>query len=253
MNLMSYNIIYLSYLSLKKILCFVILKKKPYKYGGSMLNKKNYIIIVLSLLIFLSGITSFAADRVLTMYLCGTGIKSGAYLGSGSAFNKPELLTSLYELYDSSVAIERDPYDWTIGAWPPRPIEGDDATHYKFIVNGAGTNESNENPLDILSALLGNVDPNFGARNWHNIKVEAINALIMMQNRYPGDDIILNLLGFSRGGISALMVAHDAAEYGWVKKINIFGFDPVPGGFDPVAAHKDYFTLPKKVNQYIGI
>ena len=101
--------------------------------------------------------------------------------------------------------------------------------------------------------MLGSIEPNFGTRTWHNIFAEGTNALVKVLNKYPNDQVIVNLVGFSRGGISVLQVAQQAATYSGVKKINILNFDPVPGGLDPVYTHGTNFILDPKVNQYVGV
>lgn len=199
-----------------------------------------------------------AADRVLTIYLAGTGMTWNDYDSSASPWNNPELLSSLYEEHDDSVAIEHDAFDIYTGTWPPLAIADSEATHFKYFVNGAGTSSWTLALPPLLRivdliALLGSMDPDFGTRTWHNIDVEALSGLITLLNKHPNDQVILNLVGFSRGGISALRVAHKAAGHAGVKKINILAFDPVPGGSDPAAAQGEYFILDPKVNQYVGV
>ena len=85
---------------------------------------------------------------------------------------------------------------------------------------------------------------------------EALQVLAMVHTKYPDEDIALNLVGFSRGGVACLMMANrvsNPTSYSHVKKINILAFDPVPGGLDPIGNFGEAFTLSSKVNQYIGI
>jgi len=216
----------------------------------------KFFLLILSSILLASN--AGATDRVLTIYFAGTGMTWNDYSSTSCPWNQPELLATLYKNYDNSVAIGHDSFNLLTGVWPPMDITDSDATHFKYFINGAGTSALTmslipELRLLDLIALLGTIEPNIGARTWHNIEAEALNGLIKLLNKHPTDQVILNLVGFSRGGISALRVAHFAAEYGGVKKINILTFDPVPGGLDPVATHGTYFVLDEKVNQYVGI
>ena len=221
-----------------------------------MRNHSKLFLLILSLMMFASN--AGAADRVLTIYFAGTGMTWNDHAGSSSPWNQPELLATLYKTYDKSVAIEHGSYNILFGVWPPSDITNSDATHFKYFINGAGTSSLTltlvpELRLIDLLALLGTINPGLGTRTWHNIEAEALNGLIMLLNKHPSDQVILNLVGFSRGGISAMRVAHFAAAYGNVKKINILAFDPVAGDLDPVYWHGQYFILDPKVNQYVGI
>lgn len=222
------------------------------------LQRISAIFCLLMVSILMMAANARAADRVLTIYLAGTGMTWNDYDSAASPWNKPELLASLYENHDTSVAIEHDAFDIFTGTWAPLDIEDSEVTHFKYFVNGAGTSSwtlglSPELRVVDLIALLGSMDPDFGTRTWHNIDAEALNGLITLLNKHLGDQVVLNLVGFSRGGISALRVARFAAAYAGVKKINILAFDPVPGGLDPVAVQGQYFILDPKVNQYVGV
>jgi hypothetical protein len=226
------------------------------KRSWQMQTYAKTFLLILTLMIFASNAS--AADRVLTIYFAGTGMTWNDHAASSSPWNRPELLAALYKTYDNSVAIEHGPYDGIYGYWPPLEITNNDATHFKYFINGAGTSSLTMSLtpelrwIDLL-ALLGTANPNLGTRIWHNMEAEALNGLIMLLNKHPSDQVILNLVGFSRGGISAMRVAHSAAAYANVKKINILAFDPVPGDLDPVFWHGQYFILDPKVNQYVGI
>ncbi|QTA77917.1 alpha/beta hydrolase fold domain-containing protein [Desulfonema limicola] len=210
---------------------------------------------------------AWGEDKVLTIYFCGTSFTEDAYNAEGSAFGRPELLASVFKDYDGSTEIHNKevigsymgfPYSWWVPAWnaetganaePALSTETDTNAesktgYYKYIVNGAGTS---------WDVDLGQIDPDMGPRDWDKIKDEAINALKLVRDKYPNDDIILNLIGFSRGGVSAIDTARSASEFSWVKKINIIAFDPVPGIFDPIGYFGNRLNLSSKVNQYIGI
>lgn len=195
----------------------------------------------------------FAGERVLTLYLMGTGLKADAYDAANTAWGRPELLAFMHYHQDGSQAIVRSqPYLLFTGRWVPEILVSN--SHYKYVVNGAGTSPE-ANVLDLASALLGKADPNLGVRTWENIKLEALDAVNRVRQRHPSDTIILNLVGYSRGGISTMMVARAVSQpgYEFVRKVNILAYDPVPGGSDPVLAFGNSFLLSSKVNQFVGL
>lgn len=77
----------------------------------------------------------------------------------------------------------------------------------------------------------------------------------------------INLVGWSRGAVSCTMIAHAIAEAGFAKlmptlKVNIFAFDPVPGGANDFKVKGSFSqtgrvgspdTLPHIVNHYAAI
>jgi hypothetical protein len=200
----------------------------------------------------LAGTQVHAEDQVLTLYFCGTGIKSDAYEAANSAWHQPELLCELFR-DDSSHKIKQG--EWVTGFWEPVWDEtGDVGPHHRYILNGAGTSPE-FNIFDIIFDLLGTADPNFGHRTWDLINYEAKCALELVIEHHSGEDVILNLVGYSRGGISCLKFANYVyvKDYPQVKKINILAYDPVPGGFDPIGSFGDDFNLSEKVNQYVAL
>lgn len=215
-------------------------------------------------LVLLVSTNVWADERVLTIYFHGTGFRLNETFkglsGPGLLGDSPNLISTLYNDDDSMEIPGKyndNPLSLGFAMWVPEPIE-DEGTHYKFNVNGAGTYASSTF-LDVMIAvfniddILGKIDPNLGARNWVKINQEALDVLNKVNEKHGDDDVILNLVGFSRGGVSALKFAKSAAENSRVKKINILNYDPVPGNFDPVLHHGEYFKLNDKVNEYVGI
>lgn len=70
-------------------------------------------------------------------------------------------------------------------------------------------------------------------------------------------DVILNVVGYSRGGISAMKMAEDMASESRVKEINILAIDPVIGELDNFEDKAvwgyDWLILNDKVKLYVGI
>ena len=99
--------------------------------------------------------------------------------------------------------------------------------------------------------------------------------LLDILNDHPNSKIILNILGHSRGGVLAMMLAHTVSnlqrrysstgplvpEHKRFEAINIITMDAVPGHFDRIGLHDEdgvfrasheYFKLSAKVKNYVG-
>ena len=184
-----------------------------------------------------------AADRVVTIYFCGTGSTSEWWNPAVSLWNNPELIASLYHR-DNSWPIEKVGYH--LGDIDPTLETEGQKSHYKYIVDGIGTGGD-------FWSLLGQADPDFGPRGWEALTLEAVKAISLVLYLNPEDGVILNLVGWSRGGVLCLKTARYLAAAGSISKINILAFDPVPGVIDPVGRFGDDLVLPARVNQYIGV
>lgn len=179
-------------------------------------------------LLLLTGATVCAEDQVVTIYFAGTGATEQWSDASHSGFWTPELIATLYSNQKTS------------------------ATHHKKFVNGIGTG-CGFLFIDLFSSAF----PDFElCRGWNTCLTEAENYLNgILQDPNNSGDVILNLVGFSRGGVSTMRFAHRVAANNRIKKINILAFDP--------AGHRninmdtsvpaDEFCLNDKVNQYIGV
>lgn len=62
------------------------------------------------------------------------------------------------------------------------------------------------------SDLINPREPDFGVRTWQEIEAEALEGLNAVLNTHPEDEIILNLIGYSRAGVSAIRTAKEAAN-----------------------------------------
>jgi len=174
--------------------------------------------------------TNSMRHPVLTIYFCGTGITKDWWVGANAhvlllGFWTPELVSTLHH-----EQIATDPL------------------HYKKIVDGIGTGEGYF--LDWLNqALLRYIEDTLGGRGWDTCKNEGIGYLNEVLSDHPHDQVILNLVGFSRGAVSTMMMANAVKDYPQVKRINIIAFDPVPG--DTTIPY-GIFCLPEKVKHYVG-
>lgn len=198
-------------------------------------------VLSIAVLILLGVGNSWAAERVVTVYFCGTGLTSEAYDPAVSPWHSPELIAELYQNDSSQPIIKKD---YIIGnlVYEISTLSGQ--SHYKYIAEGLGT--------DAFS-WAGGVDPDFGIRGWDAVEDEAFSAVNLIAENHPADNIVLNLIGFSRGGILAMKVARRVADYAPVASVNILAYDPVPGGFDPIGRFGNDLKLPPKVHQYIGV
>ncbi len=198
-------------------------------------------LLVLLFFILASG-NSFAQDKVLTIYFCGSGCAETWWLPNHQGWEvTPELVANLY-YNDSSTPINKI-------IDPKTNIVTDIFTttgkkHYKYIANGIGYGPSFVNVLEKANADLGN-------RGWEEVLNEGQKVFSKISSQ--GGRITLNLIGFSRGGILCMKIARRVADNNQIKKINILAFDPVPGDPDPIYRHGYDLVLPAKVNQYIGI
>jgi len=174
--------------------------------------------------------TAKGNDKVLTIYFAGTGNTVGGteIIGDLKKYD-PELLSTLYRNDTSDANL--------LG----------DGSKYKAFVDGVGTH----------GCLLSAVDPLTSCRSFAHCLSDATKAFNKVGE---SEDLILNLIGFSRGGILPMMMARWVADNGKkVNKINILAFDPVPGMTknvifsDPIGLMGDNFTLPDIVNQYVGV
>lgn len=115
-------------------------------------------------------------------------------------------------------------------------VESDE--HYKGIVDGFSGIEM--------------VNP-----NWDNSSTSALEKLEpIFEQLSCSKCITLNLMGFSRGAVSTMYLAHQlstdpthSALNEKIEKINIFVFDPVPGA--PILSSAN-FNLPSNVANFVG-
>jgi len=180
---------------------------------------------------------AWAEEKVLTVYFAGTGnTKDGTEIIGGLTKYDPELMATLYA---------RDKSAEDLSAVGPK---------YKVFVDGVGTHgclASAANPLDHCILPL-------CCRGFTECLNEAIEAF----NDVGGSiDLVLNLVGYSRGGVLPMKMARWVADNGkLVKKINILSFDPVPGTTtenllfgDPIGQLGSDLVLPNIVHQYVGV
>ncbi|MFC1523495.1 LamG-like jellyroll fold domain-containing protein [Thermodesulfobacteriota bacterium] len=220
------------------------------------MKRMRRILAILGLFLIIGS--NALAQQVVTVYFGGTGLKSDAYDALNTSWGNPELLAELHQ-DDNSVPILQGPFDYLItGTWDPQhttDIVGPHS-HHKYFVNGVGTSPESNPALvvyEFIYNLIDTIDPNLGKRTWANIVDEARRAIEREVYNDHQEDIVLNLVGYSRGCISAMMTARAAESWPFVTKVNILVYDPVSGGFDPIFWFGNNFHLGPKVNQYVGL
>jgi hypothetical protein len=177
-----------------------------------------------------SNVSTTGYDKVLTIYFAGTSNTI-----DGGAFEGKELISELYADDDSYPVIVSD-------------LPGK-YTNFKFFVDGVGSHGCWESVLF----------PTIGCRTYQDCLDEAKEAIVAVVQLSDGP-ILLNLVGFSRGGVLTMMMQHwvsSNASYteGHINNINILAFDPVPGAplGDPIGQWGDNFKLSDFVKQYVGV
>lgn len=187
---------------------------------------------VLVLILLVTSTTAWG-EQVLTIYFCGTAntIK-GPDKGWGGQNRAHELISWLYATDKSDPVLNNKP-----------KIQ---ATHHKIILDGVGTHG---HTLNLLF-------PNLPGRGWREIENEAIAALKAVHGSHQKQDVILNLVGFSRGAVLTMRMANwvtdqqkGTALEKKIKRINIIAFDPVP--LSLLFDYK-YICLGEKVERYVG-
>jgi len=169
-------------------------------------------------------------SRTVTLYFAGTGATVDWWNGNKAVFDfglhgfwRPELLATLHHAQLTQ-------------------------THRqdKKFINGIGTGQ---NPL---IDLLGKTRPSHSIlkiRGWQTCLDEAtdfINEVIENHDQ----EIILNLVGWSRGAVLAMLVAKQLSDQTQIRDINIIAIDPVSGDKN---INENIFYLSKKVKRFVGL
>lgn len=99
----------------------------------------------------------------------------------------------------------------------------------------------------ILQKTHGKVGGKTGGRGWASNVTMTLQWLWLQYYSQPFDTV--NLAGWSRGGVTCIMIAHAMKEAGFAGHgvtVNLFAFDPVPGGKGDFATQgKDFDTTGK--------
>ncbi len=161
--------------------------------------------------------------NVVTVYFCGTGCTKDWWVSNLSNFGTSELVATLYH----QQSLLRDSVH----------------NYYKIIIDGIG---SSGNLKDILEWAVPSWE---GAGGWNKCLTEAGEKVGNIINQTKGD-IILNLVGFSRGGILCMASAYGLMGSN-INSVNIIVFDPVPG--DDWDLLEEFYSLNPKVNHFVGI
>jgi hypothetical protein len=187
------------------------------------------------------GSRAMAAEQVVTIYFAGTGCTEDWWDPaqahdplSVTGFWSAEVVATLHHLQNVT-----------------------SPTQHKIFIDGMGTGEG----LDLLAQMTPALFE-FLVRGWHEVLAETKSAVDnTLSAADPDDTVVLNLIGFSRGGVSTVMFAHEVENNpAWaslgdrVSRINIMAFDPVPGIID-VAAVSSFMHLGDGglMNAYVGL
>lgn len=150
---------------------------------------------------------------------------------------------SVFTLYFSGTAMTGDMWDETKSAFGRAETvatmhhfqKAGTEGHFKAVVDGFA-NEEIEFP------------------NWANKSTEALERLApVFEDTSCSNCITLNLIGFSRGAVSTMHLAHQLSENSEMNekigRMNILVFDPVPGA---LLLSREIFRLPSKVANFLG-
>lgn len=160
--------------------------------------------------------------NVITVYFCGTKCTKDMWDPNVSIFGTPELVATLHK----------------------EQLILNDSIHnyYKFIVDGIGSGEGFLSFLDQASPTITDA--------WNVANNKAVNYVNNIIANESGE-VLLNIVGFSRGGILCMKLAESFNVNQEISGINIIAFDPVAGDdFDK--AYSKYLLSPK-VKHYVGI
>jgi len=190
--------------------------------------KKVIFVLILSIIAFTyysCDTSSFdkperAAERpayeVVTIYFAGSTGTSTMWQPKLSRFGRSETVATLHHFQKDN----KDPGF---------------SNHHKVMING----------IDAI------VDP----WDWNSVWQQAYKALFPILKKCEGECITLNLVGFSRGGVSAMHFATQISKHtnfeGRIEKFNILVFDPVPGDINTDSIDSRYFNLPANT-EYLG-
>jgi hypothetical protein len=199
---------------------------------------KRRAILVYTVFILLTTATkAWAEDQIVTIYFAGTSADFQWSSPHKTAWvNHEELLATLFA--EHRVA----------------------TPHHKWFVDGIGTGCSDIGAgiFGDLGDLLGSGFPGWDVcRGWNTNLADARGFLENIIDRFPGDEIILNLVGWSRGGAAAIRFASDTTanpelSNPRLKTINILAIDPVVGDLDEMW-DTGHYTLDSKVANYVGL
>lgn len=111
----------------------------------------------------------------------------------------------------------------------------------------------------LQSSFMGNTAHNIKltgqiyGKGWDDNVYKAV-FLMTHLNMSEGMDIKkINLIGWSRGAVTCLKMAHKFFEVLPDVELNIFAVDPVPGGGDPTEMGHDTFQIPPNVTSYLAV
>ncbi len=201
-----------------------------------MRNIVNLLAIMILLLV--AGTNAWGEEQAVTIYFAGTGINVDMWQADKTDWlNHPELLATLYHEQDVTSATQHATLIAGIGSLPP---EG----------------EGPENYCDWSNTLLQKGFPSDCniCRCWETCLTEAEDFLQGILDIYPDDTVLLNIVGYSRGGIAIMMFAKRVVDTidtnNQITKINLLAIEPVSGDMTVPA---DNFDFSDRVTKFIGV
>ena len=200
---------------------------------------KKIILFITAIGIFFIGSIAWAEDTVVTIYFAGTGLTEEWW---NPALAEGSCGTSGFWTRESVATLHK---------W--QNVSG---TQKKKFIDGIGSGCPNFCLIDLIQQGVPDLE---WCRGWETCLEEAKNFLVNDVLPNSSGKIILNLVGFSRGGISAIRFANRISSDDLIsqhpsltriEKINLLAFDPVAGdtGLSP-----GEFILDDLVSQYVGI
>ncbi len=177
--------------------------------------------------------------QVVTIYFAGTGLTEAwwdpdhAVGAFGRGFRSPESVATLHKWQQTS------------------------ETHKKYFVNGIGTGCAKPDLFAFLRDLFdlwNQGHPNLeGCRGWETSLSEA-ELFLRMELLYSTRQVILNLVGLSRGGVLTMRFANRIYSQTDIRhrldRINIIAYEPAAG--DTTLPPSDFILNPL-VSRYVGM
>jgi hypothetical protein len=238
--------------------------------------KKSVLIIMLGMCFFLIGpkpsvlAQNEPAEYSLTIYFGGTGLPKSWWRGLDDLDNKPDELPEKW--WEIGVSRFHEPHILPL----MYKYQETDSTHFKIFIDGVGAyDKCDGDPLELgTDAQKQQKNPHDSiCWSWRKTIDSGLEELDnRLSNMNPEDQLTLNLLGNSRGGISAMWflaaIKNSDIEAGKLERlgnINIIAIDPVPGvkindedQYDDYSATTamggvDTFVLNEELTSYVGI
>jgi hypothetical protein len=201
--------------------------------------------------------------RTLTIYNCGTSSTrdKGTAIKPGTA---GELIASLYDRTKAQDVhdygrLDVAAYNYKLihdgpgskpgeyAKWERDPQGVRQLVKYRASDSKARTPGLGSNPL-LIQKLLQVFKGVVAGSGWEENVDSAMNVIEYLDHKPE----VVNMAGWSRGGVTCHMMAH-AIQDSWPEiKVNIFAVDPVPGGSHKIHSEAQ-LNIPSNVANYFGV